>query len=68
MLVLRRFLPPSVTAVAVAAGYGSVAFAFGRRALERIEEAAPATVERKIEEKKEEMTDSLKERVSAPPG
>jgi hypothetical protein len=64
-LVLRRFLPAPATATAVSAGYGAVAFVLARRGLSRLQQAAPASVEEKIEEKKEEVVSSLKERVSS---
>jgi LmbE family N-acetylglucosaminyl deacetylase len=63
VLALRRFLPPSATAVAATAGYGALAVVLGRRALERLEAAAPRSVEEKIEEKKEDVAASLKERL-----
>ena len=63
VLALRRFLPPTATALAVGGGYGALAVVFGKRALERLEAAAPKSVEDKIEQKKEDVTTSLKERL-----
>lgn len=64
VLLLRRALSPSATAIAVSAGYGGLALALARRALERLEEAAPAAVEGKMEEKKGDVASSLKQRIS----
>ena len=63
VLVLRRVLSPGATAVVIGGLYGGAAFAFARRALERIETAAPAAVEEKIEEKKDDLASSLKQRI-----
>jgi hypothetical protein len=65
-LVLKRALSPEATALAVGGLYGAVAFAFARRALERLEAAAPEAVEERIEAKKEDLNKSLKERMPRP--
>jgi len=62
-LLLRRALPPEATAIAVGLLYGSLAVELARRALERLEEAAPAAVEEKIEEKKQDLGDALREQM-----
>ncbi|MDQ3857339.1 MAG: phage holin family protein [Actinomycetota bacterium] len=63
VVVLRRALPGEATAIVVGGLYGAAAVAFGRRALERLQAAAPAAVEEKIEEKKDDLSDSLRERM-----
>jgi len=68
VFVLRRMLSAEATAVVMAGAYGGLAFAFGRRALERIQTAAPAAVEEKLEEKKQELSESLKERMPTASG
>lgn len=62
-LVVRRVLPAEATAVVIGGLYGAAAVAFGQRALERLQAAAPTPVEEKIEEKKEDLTDSVRARM-----
>ncbi len=62
-LLLKRASSPEAAATVTAAIYGGVAFVFARRALERLEAAAPAAVEERMEAKKEDVASSLKARV-----
>ncbi len=60
-LALRRVVPAPVAALLLAAGYGTGAAALARRGVEAVQEAAPDTVDERIEDAKQSAADTLKE-------
>lgn len=61
LIALRKALPPAAVALLVAGGGAAGAFVLARRGLEQLKEAAPDSVEQRIEQAQGDVVETLKD-------
>ena len=62
LIALRKALPPTAVALVVAGGAAAGAFVLARRGLEQLKQAAPESVEQRIEQVQTDVVETLKAR------
>lgn len=61
LIALRKALPPVAVALIVAGGSAAGAFALARRGLEQLKDAAPESVEARIDQAQQDVVETLKD-------